>query len=99
MWEEVKKESILCYNVEWVIRSDSVIKLENVSKEYKNGVHALRNVTLTIEDGEFVYVIGPTGSGKSTPVSYTHLDVYKRQIRNRSWLQRVGSGSCIYESK
>ena len=29
-------------------------------------VHALRDVTLTIEDGEFVYIIGPTGSGKST---------------------------------
>lgn len=43
-----------------------MIVLENVSKEYKNGVHALRDVNLTIEDGEFVYIIGPTGSGKST---------------------------------
>lgn len=43
-----------------------MIQLENVSKSYKNGVHALRNVNLTIEDGEFVYIIGPTGSGKST---------------------------------
>ncbi len=43
-----------------------MIQLENVSKSYKNGVHALRNINLTIEDGEFVYVIGPTGSGKST---------------------------------
>ena len=40
--------------------------MENVSKSYKNGVHALRNINLTIEDGEFVYIIGPTGSGKST---------------------------------
>ena len=40
-----------------------MIVLENISKEYKNGVHALRDVTLTIEDGEFVYIIGPTGSG------------------------------------
>ena len=43
-----------------------MIQLENVSKSYKNGVHALRNINLTIEDGEFVYIIGPTGSGKST---------------------------------
>ena len=43
-----------------------MIRLENVSKEYKNGVHALRDINLTIEDGEFVYIIGPTGSGKST---------------------------------
>lgn len=43
-----------------------LILLENVSKSYKNGVHALRDVNLYIEEGEFVYIIGPTGSGKST---------------------------------
>ena len=43
-----------------------MIHLKNVSKTYNNGVHALRNIDLQIEDGEFVYVIGPTGSGKST---------------------------------
>ena len=43
-----------------------MIRLENVSKSYTNGVHALRDINLTIEDGEFVYIIGPTGSGKST---------------------------------
>lgn len=43
-----------------------MIRLENVSKSYKNGVHALRDVNLYIEEGEFVYIIGPTGSGKST---------------------------------
>ena len=48
------------------VRSGDMIQLENVSKSYKNGVHALRDVTLYIEEGEFVYIIGPTGSGKST---------------------------------
>lgn len=43
-----------------------MIRLENVSKTFKNGVHALRDVNLYIEEGEFVYIIGPTGSGKST---------------------------------
>lgn len=43
-----------------------MILLENVSKQYKNGVHALRNIDLHISEGEFVYIIGPTGSGKST---------------------------------
>ncbi|MEG0273579.1 MAG: cell division ATP-binding protein FtsE [Longicatena sp.] len=43
-----------------------MILLENVSKSYKNGVHALRDINLEIKDGEFVYVIGPTGCGKST---------------------------------
>lgn len=43
-----------------------MIVLENVSKSYKNGVNALKNVSLNINEGEFVYIIGPTGSGKST---------------------------------
>lgn len=43
-----------------------LIHLENVSKIYNNGVHALKDVNIHIDSGEFVYVIGPTGSGKST---------------------------------
>lgn len=43
-----------------------MIHLENVSKVYKNGTNALNNISLDIEDGEFVYFIGETGSGKST---------------------------------
>lgn len=43
-----------------------MIKLSNVSKTYKNGVNALYNINLFIDQSEFVYIIGPTGSGKST---------------------------------
>jgi len=43
-----------------------MLKLKEVYKTYKNGVNALYNVNLFIEQGEFVYIIGPTGSGKST---------------------------------
>ena len=43
-----------------------MLKLKEVSKTYKNGVNALYNVNLFIDQGEFVYIIGPTGSGKST---------------------------------
>ena len=42
-----------------------MIHLENVSKVYKNGTNALNNISLDIEDGEFVYFIGETGSGKT----------------------------------
>ena len=45
-----------------------MIELINVDKSYANGVHALNQVSLKIEDGEFVYVIGATGSGKSTMI-------------------------------
>lgn len=40
--------------------------MRDVSKKYKNGVKALYNINLSLEQGEFVYIIGPTGSGKST---------------------------------
>ncbi len=45
-----------------------MIELINVSKKYKNGTNALHDVNLKINDGEFVYIMGPTGSGKSTLV-------------------------------
>ncbi len=43
-----------------------MIELKNVHKTYKNGASVLHDVNLTIEQGEFVYVVGPTGAGKST---------------------------------
>ncbi len=42
------------------------IELKNVYKVYNNGVSALVDVNLTINKGEFVFVIGGSGSGKST---------------------------------
>ena len=43
-----------------------MIDFINVEKTYKSGVDALRGVSFTIEDGEFVFIIGKSGSGKST---------------------------------
>ena len=97
-----------------------MISLRSVSKTYKNGTDALKRVNLKIEDGEFVFITGHSGAGKSSivrllmcediptygdvivndintrdlsrrqiakyrrqigAVSYTHLDVYKRQAK------------------
>jgi cell division transport system ATP-binding protein len=43
-----------------------VIESYHLSKLYKRGVYALRDVTLTIDKGEFVLLTGPSGAGKST---------------------------------
>lgn len=43
-----------------------MIKFENVSKTYPNGVKGLKNSNLEIEQGEFVSIIGLSGAGKST---------------------------------
>ena len=43
-----------------------MIRLEDVSKSYSEGIPALDSVTVQIKEGEFVFVVGDSGSGKST---------------------------------
>jgi len=43
-----------------------MIDFNDVTKVYDNGVTALKNINLHIDEGEFVFVVGASGSGKST---------------------------------
>ena len=48
---------------------ETIIRMENVTKLYEMGesvVHALRGISFSIDQGEFVSIMGPSGSGKST---------------------------------
>ena len=48
---------------------ESIIKTENLSKSFKRGsntLYAVKNVNFTLEEGDFVNIIGRSGSGKST---------------------------------
>lgn len=52
-----------------------MIKLQDVCKTYDGGTKALNDVSLTIEEGEFVFVVGPSGSGKSTLIKMLVAEV------------------------
>lgn len=43
-----------------------MIEMKNVTKVYSNGVTALQDLSVRIEQGEFVYIVGPSGAGKSS---------------------------------
>lgn len=51
-----------------------LIKIKDVDKTYKTGVTAVYNLSLNIEKGEFVFVIGSTGCGKSTLIKMLYRE-------------------------
>ena len=51
-----------------------IIKIKNVRKTYKTGTTAIYDLNLSIEKGEFVFVIGQTGCGKSTLIKMLYRE-------------------------
>lgn len=51
-----------------------LIRMQNVKKQYKTGVTAIYDMNLSIEKGEFVFVIGSTGCGKSTLIKMLYRE-------------------------
>jgi len=52
----------------------SFITIRNIKKVYKNGVTAIQDISLNIEKGEFVFIIGSTGCGKSTLIKMLYRE-------------------------
>ena len=60
-----------------------MIEMMNVTKKYNKGITAINNLSIQINDGEFVYVVGPSGAGKSTFIKmmYREEKATKGRIR------------------
>lgn len=56
-----------------------MIEFRNVTKYYDNGVLALEDVSFRIERGEFVFIVGPTGMGKTTLLKL----IYREELPTR----------------
>ena len=68
----------------------ALLELKNVKKDYPLGnqtVHAVRDVSFDIEEGEFAAISGPSGSGKSTILNMVGL------------IDFPTSGSIVLDSK
>ncbi|QIR13693.1 ABC transporter ATP-binding protein [Shewanella aestuarii] len=46
----------------------NALVIDNLQKTYKSGVHAVKGISLTVEQGDFFALLGPNGAGKSTTI-------------------------------
>ena len=63
------------------------VELKNLSKTYDKKILALEDINLTIEDGQFFVLLGPSGAGKTTT------------LRCIAGLEKIDSGSVLFDNE
>src|SRR5687767_9366697 len=71
----------------WLRRTMAMLVLENVSRRFANNVWAVRDLSLTVRDGELLALVGPSGSGKTTT------------LRLIAGLDRATSGQVVLDGR
>jgi len=78
MWQRLQRLRVRC-----TVAPVGEILLDQVTKEFANGVRAVNDVNLTIGEGEFMVLVGPSGCGKTT------------LLRSIGGLEKISSGRIV----
>jgi cell division transport system ATP-binding protein len=72
-----------------------MIEMKDIMKKYSNGTTAIRNLSISIDQGEFVYVVGPSGAGKSTFIKLMYREERATKgVLNVAGYDLVGMKNC-----